>query len=245
MRKFGLIGLPLTHSFSPDYFKTKFESLNVQDAIYEAYPLPNLNDFRVWFKDQELLGINVTAPYKVDIIPFLDQLDPVAAEVNSVNCIALENDQLVGYNTDVEGFARSIVPFVENKFDRALIIGTGGASKAAAHALQRWGMSVFFLTRTPNASNHLSYDALSDQNIGFFPLIINCSPIGTHPNIQECPDLPYHALTASHFLYDMVYNPAQSLFLKQGQLRGAHTMNGLKMLQIQADLSWDIWNKKK
>ena len=243
MRKFGLIGLPLTHSFSPDYFKTKFESLHVQDAVYQAYPLPNLNEFRSWFMAQELVGVNVTAPYKLEILPFLDALDPAAAAVGSVNCIARENTQLVGYNTDVEGFARSIVPFVENKFDRALIIGTGGASKAAAHALQAWGMSVFFLTRTPHASNHLSYSELSEQNIGFFPLIINCSPIGTYPDVDACPDLPYQALTPSHFLYDMVYNPAQSLFLKRGQIQGALTMNGLKMLQIQADLSWEIWNK--
>jgi shikimate dehydrogenase len=243
MNKFGLIGYPLSHSFSPDYFKSKFEQHQILDCTYESYPLDNLTGFRAWFFENNLLGVNVTIPFKERILEHLDRLDQVAESVGAVNCVALQNDELVGFNTDVEGFARSIVPFVENKFERALLIGTGGASKAVAFALKRWGMDVYFLSRQPSLPNHLAYTDLTKDNIAYFPLIINCSPLGTYPDIMQCPEIPYEALSSHHFLYDLIYNPELTMFMKRGQEHGALVMNGLKMLQLQADLSWDIWNR--
>lgn len=242
MRKFGLIGKSLEHSFSPDYFASKFSHENILDAEYKAYPLKDLEFFRKWFFESGLLGVNVTIPYKSEILSHLDRIHPVATAIGAVNCVALQGELLVGYNTDAEGFTRSIVPFIENKFERALVLGKGGASKAVAYGLSLWGMDVFFATREPQGDKDLAYDALNLANMNFFPLIVNCTPLGTYPNVEQCPDIPYDGLSEGHFCVDLVYNPPLTLFMQKAQQRGALVMNGQKMLEIQAELSWQIWN---
>ena len=243
MRKYGLIGRTLEHSFSPAYFEAKFNREGIFDAQYRAYPMEDIAGFRSWMLDSGLLGVNVTIPYKTAIMAQLDRIHPDAQAIGAVNCVAKEGDQLVGYNTDAEGFARSIVPFIENKFERALILGKGGASKAVAHALTGWGMDVFFATRDPQHPKDLGYDALNASTISFFPLIVNCTPLGTFPQTDQCPDLPYEGIHAGHFCVDLVYNPPVTLFMQKAQQNGALVMNGLKMLEIQADLSWQIWQR--
>ncbi len=243
MRTFGLIGYPLSHSFSQAYFTNKFVQLNISDAQYKNFPLQHIAELSDMLRSEPNLGgFNVTIPYKEAIVHYLHELDEVAQNVGAVNCVKISNQKLVGYNTDVFGFEMSIKPFLENKYERALILGTGGASKAIAYVLGKWNIPFHYATRHPVAENHISYNDLSAASIKFFPLIINCTPLGTAPNVQELPPLPYEALTENHFLYDLIYNPAQTLFLKKGAEQGAHTMNGLKMLEMQAERSWEIWN---
>ena len=244
MRQFGLIGYPLSHSFSPSYFKEKFEKENITDAQYSLYPLSSISEYPslVTSLGQSLFGLNVTIPYKEQIIPFLDAIDPVAQAIGAVNCIHFVDGKSTSYNTDVFGFEMSIKPFLENKYERALIIGTGGASKAIAHALRKWNIATFFLTRNPSAQNHLGYHTLTADTLKHFPLIINTTPLGTFPETDACPAIPYEGLTESHFLYDLVYNPAETLFLQKGKAKGAQTMNGLKMLQLQAEKSWEYFH---
>jgi shikimate dehydrogenase len=244
MSKFGLIGRSLSHSFSPSYFAQKFERENRLSDSYLAYEINSLDNFKQWFQSNELSGVNVTFPYKEEIIQHLDRLDESAQAIGAVNCITHQHGELVGYNTDAPAFAKSIAPFLENKFERALIIGTGGAAKAVEHALQRWNMPVFYLTRQPRADNHLATFDLKSTNLPFFKLIINCTPLGTYPNVNEAPELPYEWIDESFLLYDLVYNPPMSLFLKRGKERGAQVMNGSKMLELQADMSWTVWSNK-
>jgi shikimate dehydrogenase len=244
MSKFGLIGRSLSHSFSPSYFAQKFERENRIDDAYLAYEMDNLENFKQWFLSNELAGVNVTFPYKEEIIKHLDRLDGDAQAIGAVNCIANQGGELVGYNTDAPAFAKSIAPFLENKFERALIMGTGGAAKAVEHALKRWSMPVFYLTRQPREANHLASTDLTGANLPFFKLIINCTPVGTYPNVNEAPELPYESIDASFLLYDLVYNPPMTLFLNRGKARGAQVMNGAKMLELQAEMSWTIWSNK-
>lgn len=243
MRKYGLIGRSLEHTFSPAYFEAKFNREGIHDAEYKAYPIENLGNFPHWMKDSGLMGFNVTIPYKTEILSHLDRIHPDALAIGAVNCVSKEGDEWVGYNTDAEGFARSIVPFIENKFERALILGKGGSSKAIAHALTGWGMQVFFATRDPLEANDLGYHTLNASNISFFPLIVNCTPLGMFPHTDEYPDLPYEGIHEGHFCVDLVYNPSLTMFMQKAQQNGALVMNGLKMLEIQADLSWQIWQR--
>jgi shikimate dehydrogenase len=243
MRKFGLIGHPLTHSFSGKYFAEKFQRESINDTHYALYDMKHLDDISSLKQEPELRGFNVTIPYKESILPYLDSVDFIAQEIGAVNCVDIRDGRWMGYNTDAFGFEMSIKPFLENKYERALILGTGGASKAIAYVLKKWGIPYHFATREPRADNHLAYEALNATTIPFFPLIIQCTPIGTYPTLEECPPLAYEALGSSHFLYDVVYNPAESLFLKRGKAQGAQTMNGLRMLEMQAEKSWEIWNR--
>jgi shikimate dehydrogenase len=244
MRQFGLIGYPLSHSFSPGYFQEKFEKENITDAQYSLYPIASISEFPslVASLGVSLVGLNVTIPYKEQVMPFLDAIDPVAAAVGAVNSIHFVDGKSTGYNTDVFGFEMSIKPFLENKYERALIIGTGGASKAVAYALSKWNIATFFLTRKPTVQNHLGYNTLTADTLKHFPLIINTTPLGTFPETDACPAIPYEGLTESHFLYDLVYNPTETLFLQKGKSQGALTMNGMAMLRLQAARSWEIWN---
>jgi shikimate dehydrogenase len=243
MRTYGLIGFPLSHSFSQTYFTHKFEQLKIANAQYKNFPLHHISELSDLLRNESgLSGFNVTIPYKEAIMHYLHEVDDLAQNVGAVNCVKISNQKLIGYNTDVFGFEMSIKPFLENKYERALILGTGGASKAVAFVLSKWNIPFHYATRMPMAENHIAYQDLSADNIKFFQLIINCTPLGTAPNVLEHPPLPYHALTEKHFLYDLIYNPAQTEFLKKGAEQGAHTMNGLKMLELQAERSWEIWN---
>ncbi len=244
MKLYGLIGYPLAHSFSQQYFAEKFAQQKIADIEYRNFPIENISELKRLLTDYPALeGLNVTIPYKEQVMDLLDECDTTAKEVGAVNCIRISNGRMHGFNTDVYGFQMSIKPFLENKYERALILGTGGASKAVAYVLKQWNIPYYFATRNPKSNNHLAYSQLTDSNIHHFPLIINTTPLGTFPQVDQAPPLPYDALSADHFLYDLVYNPAMTTFLSRGKEQGAHTMNGLKMLQLQAERSWQIWNE--
>lgn len=253
MKQFGLIGYPLSHSFSKKYFTEKFERENISGCEYNTYPIENINLFPKLITDNpSLCGLNVTIPYKEAVIPFLNELDATATAVGAVNCIKIESgiknqeSRLTGYNTDVFGFRQSIKPFLETQHERALILGTGGASKAVHYVLKEIGIDCYFVTRqkTQDASSKtFSYSEVNENVIKSFKLIINTSPVGMYPNVNEAPEIPYQFITSSHLLYDLVYNPLETEFLKRGKKYGASTVNGLSMLHQQAEAAWRIWNK--
>jgi shikimate dehydrogenase len=243
---YGLVGYPLVHSFSKGYFTAKFASLNLVDCAYENFSIPSIEQLpEVILSRPELAGLNVTIPYKESIIPFLHELDEVAAAIGAVNCVRIQNGKWKGYNTDAVGFEMSIKPFLENHYERALILGTGGASKAVAFVLRKWGIPFHFVSRSPKSENEIGYSTLKSDVMHHFPLIINTTPLGTYPNIDSCPELPYEGLSDKHFLYDLVYNPEETTFLHLGKLSGAKIMNGYAMLVQQAERSWDIWKREE
>lgn len=241
MRRFGLVGKTLSHSFSKDYFQKKFDELHIQDT-YENFELSSIEEIKRLFSDESLSGLNVTIPYKEAVIPFLDVLDPIAKEIGSVNTIAFRDGQKVGYNTDITGFENSLKPFLEHGMDRALILGTGGASKAVAYVLRKIGLDILFVSRNPSSKNQISYEDCNANAVKWHRLIVNTTPVGTSPNITKSPAIAYEGITVKHLMYDLIYNPAKTQFLTEGKERGASIQNGLSMLKIQAEKSWEIWN---
>lgn len=242
MKQFGLIGKHLSHTFSPSFFADFFQKQGI-DANYATYELQEIADFPQLIKDNDLSGLNVTIPYKTAIIPYLDELDPLAAEIQAVNVIAFENGKIKGYNTDVFGFQQSIKPFLTFHHERALIFGTGGASKAVAFVFKSLGIDVIFVSQTESSlSNHFTYADVNEHMIAACKVIVNCTPLGMSPHVDAAPDMPYDALSEEHLLIDLIYNPEETLFMKQGRKHGATAMNGLSMLQHQALKSWEIWN---
>ncbi|AHM60942.1 shikimate 5-dehydrogenase [Flammeovirgaceae bacterium 311] len=246
MRKFGLIGYPLGHSFSKGYFTEKFKKEGIADASYELYPLQHIAEFpELLAQNQELLGINVTIPYKEQVIPYLNSLHESAQKVGAVNVIKREGRQLIGYNSDYFGFKLSLQQWLGHTLPhlQALVLGTGGAAKAVAAALQDLGIP-FQLVSRQAAENTLSYTQLHQQPqlLQQYRLLINTTPLGMQPNLASCPDLPYDQLGVQHALYDLVYNPAETRFMKEGISRGAQAKNGLQMLHLQAEKAWEIWN---
>lgn len=245
MINFGLIGKSLSHSFSRSYFEKKFIENELNDHFYKNFELETIEQFSNVLKTQNLKGLNVTNPYKESIIPFLDELSIEAKEIGAVNCINIVNGKTIGYNTDAYGFGQSIKPFLDTTHGRALILGTGGASKAVAYALKKIGVEVFFATSSNKKNtNTFFYDEINEGMMSAFKLIINTTPLGLYPNINQAPALPYHLFTDKHLAYDLIYNPEQTLFLKQAKEKGAVTINGLSMLHLQAQKSWEIWNGK-
>ena len=252
-KKYGLIGYPLSHSFSKKYFTEKFETEGIDDSEYDMFPIDNIDLFPALVADNPtLVGINVTIPYKESVIPFLDEMDETAKGIGAVNCIKIiRNDngqtKLVGSNTDAFGFQQSIKPFLEAHHEKALILGTGGASKAVAYVLKSIGIDIYFVSRAKknNATNKntFTYEELNENVINAFKLIVNTSPIGTFPNINDAPNIPYESISSQHLLYDLVYNPSETEFLKRGKSKGASIVNGLSMLQQQAEEGWRVWNK--
>ncbi len=245
MDRYGLLGKNISYSFSRGYFSEKFKKEGL-DSSYENFDIPSITEFPKVLKEKNLKGINVTIPYKLEVIPFMDQLDESAEHIGAVNVIKLqENGTLIGYNSDYYGFKNSLQPLLKPNTKKALILGTGGASKAIAYALKTLGIAYSFVSRTPEASqNRISYADLDKELLASHHLIVNCSPIGTHPKVDQCPDIPYQFLTSDHILYDLIYNPEETLFLKKGKEKGAAICNGLQMLILQADKSWEIWNEK-
>jgi shikimate dehydrogenase len=243
MHNYGLIGKSLKHSFSEGYFAKKFADLGLNDFSYKNYEIDTLEALKDLISANHLLGLNITIPYKEEVLTLLDSIDPQAKQIGAVNCIAIRENKLFGYNTDVYGFSQSIKPFLDNRHERALILGTGGASKAVAFALKQIGVEVFFVSTKPNPSNPntFGYADLNAAIFNAFKLIVNCSPLGTFPAIDEAPALPYEFLTADHFVYDLVYNPAETKLLRLAKEKGCMTMNGYSMLQLQAEKSWEIW----
>ena len=243
MKQYGLIGKTLSHSFSKKYFEEKFKRENI-NAVYENFELNDISQVEGLFSiHSNLCGLNVTIPYKEQIIPYLDEIDEQAQKIGAVNTIYIDKEigKMKGYNTDVYGFKQSLKPFLENQHQRALILGTGGASKAVAYVLNELGITTAFVSRTPQSENQLSYDELNENILASFLLIVNTTPLGTFPNVDEKPTINYDAITPNHLLYDLVYNPAETAFLKEGKKRGALTINGEQMLQLQAEKAWEIW----
>ncbi len=241
MRKFGLIGKKLGHSFSKKYFTEKFARESIAGAQYELYELPDAQELRTLLQQEpELVGLNVTVPYKEEVLPLLDELDAAAAKIGAVNTIRISGGKTKGYNTDYIGFKASLEEFYPQQ-GPALVLGTGGAAKAVWAALNALGIPFKSVSRTA-APDVLGYAQVTPKLLQTYPLIINTTPVGMHPNITEAPPLPYAALTPGHYLYDLVYNPGETQFMKLGAAAGAHTSNGLGMLYRQADAAWEIWN---
>lgn len=252
MRQFGLIGYPLSHSFSQKFFTEKFLQENIVNASYQNFPIPSMEFFgALWKENPNLEGLNVTIPYKKEVIPFLQHSSAVVQEIHACNCIRKFNNELYGYNTDVIGFEKSLLPFLQPHHTHALILGTGGAAAAVRWVLQKLNIQFQLVSRKANtieANNEmkasLNYDQLPASVIETHTLIINTSPLGMYPNVNEAPPIAYEGITAQHHLYDLVYNPTETLFMQKGLEKGATVQNGLAMLHIQAEESWAIWNAK-
>lgn len=248
MQKYGLIGYPLKHSFSIGYFNEKFEAENI-DAEYVNFEIPDIRDFmEVVEENPNLCGLNVTIPYKEQVIPYLDELDKDAAKIGAVNVIKIIRQpkgkvKLVGYNSDIIGFTRSIEPLLKTHHEKALILGTGGAAKAVYHGLENLGLKATYVSRTKKSDEVLTYRELTPEIMQEYTVIVNCTPVGMYPKVDFCPDIPYDLLTPNHLLYDLLYNPNETLFMKKGMEQGATVKNGLEMLLLQAFVSWEIWNK--
>jgi shikimate dehydrogenase len=241
MRKFGLIGLPLTHSFSKQFFTEKFEKEQITDCLYENYPLEKIEDLPALLAaNRDIVGLNVTIPYKKDVVPFLTDAAPAVKKTGACNCIRIDGKKRIGYNTDVIGFHLSLMPHLRVQHQRALILGTGGASAAVEFVLQQIAMPYLIVSRNPG-TNSIGYDQLSEDLMESHTLIVNTTPLGTFPAVETYPPIPYQYVTDQHFLYDMVYNPTETIFLKQGREKGATILNGMDMLIGQANASWDIW----
>jgi shikimate dehydrogenase len=245
MRRFGLIGFPLAHSFSPSYFSEKFEKEGITDAIYEAYPLASIEEVRELLKKYpDLQGFNVTIPYKKKIIRFLEEGNDAVKQSVACNCIKIVDGKLYGYNTDIVAFRNTLISQLQPQHNKALILGTGGAAHAVEYVLKQLNISYVFVSRNKvGKPNCINYSDVNESWIGIFKLIINTSPVGQFPKIHDCPDIPYKYLTSQHYLYDLIYNPADTLFLQKGRQQGAITKNGEEMLRIQAEESWRIWNE--
>lgn len=243
MRRFGLIGYPLSHSFSPDYFSSKFEKEGFFDCYYEAFPIKSVEELPLLLTNNpDLEGLNVTIPYKKEVIPFLKWSTEAVKQTGACNCIKIKNGELAGHNTDVTGFENSLLINLTSTHDKALILGTGGAAAAVKYVLKKLGIDFLFVSRN-KTDKTVTYSEISREIVDNYKLIINASPSGMYPDVNNCPDIPYRYLTNEHYLYDLIYNPAQTLFLKKGAKKGATTKNGSDMLIIQAEESWKIWNE--
>lgn len=237
---YGLIGKKLGHSFSQSYFTKKFVALQL-DHQYLNFELSTIQEFPELIRTQNPAGLNVTLPYKKEVIPYLDELDPVAEEIGAVNTIKLEDDRMIGYNTDAFGFRQAIKPFLKSHHERALILGSGGASEAVNYVLQQIGLDCYIVSRNPK-NTQLDYQQLNKELMAGCLLIVNATPVGMHPDTSTAPNLPYEHLSDRHLLIDLIYNPEETLFLKKGKQHGAATLNGLSMLKQQAERSWAIWS---
>ena len=247
MQKYGLVGYPLKHSFSIGYFNEKFSSEKIE-AEYINFEIPDINNFpEIIEANPNLHGLNVTIPYKEKVIPYLDELDKQTAAIGAVNVIKIIRNnggkpKLIGYNSDIIGFTQSIQPLLQSHHKKALILGTGGASKAVFHGLKNLGIEAKFVSRTARFGM-LTYEELNAEIIKEYTVIVNCTPVGMYPKVDACPDIPYEAITSEHLLYDLLYNPNITLFMKKGEVKGAVTKNGLEMLLLQAFAAWEIWQK--
>lgn len=243
MRLFGLIGFPLSHSFSQRFFTDKFREEHIADCAYQNFPLENIDALRsVLEQHPHLEGLNVTIPYKEKVIPYLHHQSEVVKRIGACNCIKIVKGELHGYNTDVTGFEESLRPLLQAHHRKALVLGTGGAAKAVHFVLEKLGIAFLEVSRNPLTSGQISYEQLTTAVLRDHTLIINTTPVGMYPNVDDCPPLPYAELTPRHYLFDLVYNPAKTKFLQQGEQQGAVIKNGSDMLVIQAEDSWRIWN---
>lgn len=243
MKTLGLIGRNISYSFSRTYFQEKFSKEEYENIQYINFDVKDLMNIKEVLQDTNLIGCNVTIPYKEEIIPFLDELDFHAKSIGAVNTISKNKGKLVGSNTDWIGFKESLIPLLTNRSTiKALVLGTGGAAKAIIYALKQLNIPFVQVSRMPN-NNQLNYTDIDKEILEKYHLIINCTPIGTFPNIDECPEIPYHFITKNHICYDLIYNPEKTLFLQKAQQNEAVIINGYQMLVNQAEESWKIWSK--
>ena len=247
MDKYGLIGYPLGHSFSISYFNEKFQNEGI-DAVYENFEIPQIENLvEVLNVNPELKGLNVTIPYKEKVLNYLDNVSPEARAIGAVNVIKVEHDgndiTLTGYNSDVIGFTKSIEPMLQRYHKKALILGTGGASKAINYGLKSLGLETVYVSRYERPGT-ICYKDITPEVVKEYNVIINCTPVGMFPKTDKCPDLPYEAMDNHTILYDLIYNPDETLFMNRGKQYGATVKNGLEMLLLQAFASWDFWNKE-
>jgi shikimate dehydrogenase len=244
MKVYGIIGYPLGHSFSKKYFTEKFVSEGITDCSYEMFPIQEIYELKNIIKNNpDLKGLNVTIPYKQLVLRHLYEYKNITNGLIACNCIKIVNGKTFGYNTDVIGFEQSLLPQLKSHHTSALILGNGGAAEAVKFVLQKLNINYKIVSRKLHDGAHLTYADLNEQIIKAHTLIINTTPLGTFPNVNECAVIPYQYLTAQHFLFDLVYNPAKTLFLQKGEEQGAIIKNGYDMLVIQAEESWRIWNE--
>ena len=242
MRRFGLIGKTLSHSFSKNYFTQKFAREHIENCRYDLFELPAIEDLPALLHTHpDLEGLNVTIPYKQEVIPYLDETSEVVQEIGACNCLKITGGKLVGFNTDVVGFKNSLEPYLLPIHNKALILGTGGAAKAVQYALKQLQIEYKLVSRR-KTSDGLGYEDIGEEILDQYPLIINTTPLGTYPNVDEAPPIPYTYLSPRHLLFDLVYNPAKTKFLQNGEALGARIANGHEMLVLQAEESWRIWN---
>lgn len=241
MKHYGLIGYPLTHSFSKKYFTNKFEKESI-DACYDNFSITEINKIKKTIIENNLSGINVTIPHKETIIPYIDEIDNEAKKVGAVNCVKVIQDKLIGYNTDIIGFEKSFIPFISSikKNKKALVFGTGGANKAVIYVLKKHQIPFLQVSRNEILGG-ITYSEIDETIMNDFSILINTTPVGTFPKIEEVLPLPFHLITKNHFVFDMVYNPEKTKLLSIAENEGAHIKNGLEMLHIQAEESWKIW----
>jgi len=263
MKYYGLIGYPLTHSFSKKYFTEKFEKEKIPEHVYDLYELSNLSDFPELLRaNPKLCGLNVTVPHKIGVVRYMDWVSPEAKEVGAVNCIRISAEspvaaafsgevgiqdhdfKLEGFNTDVYGFEHSLKPLLKKHHTKALLLGNGGAARAVKCVLDKLGIEYILVTRKAGR-DHVLFKDLTKKMMQEHTLIINTTPVGTSPHVDECPPIPYEHITADHLLYDLIYNPEQTLFLTKGLEQGAAIKNGYEMLLLQAEKSWEIWKSNE
>jgi shikimate dehydrogenase len=243
MSLYGLIGYPLGHSFSKQYFTKKFEKEGI-NAVYETFPIPFINDFPALLKAHPgLKGLSVTIPYKEQVLQYITEFSPEVKAIGATNSIKIVGDKLIAYNTDIVGFRESFMKLLKPSHTKALVLGTGGAAKAVQYVLKQIGIDFLVVTRSEVLNERLiNYKMINEHTMKEYTVIINCSPAGMEPNEHSYPDIPYHLITPDHYLYDLVYKPAKTIFLERGEERGATVQNGYEMLLIQAEESWRIWN---
>jgi len=242
--KFGLVGKNISYSFSQKYFTEKFKQLGLNSYKFRNYDIPEIEEFPfiLYHREEDFKGLNVTIPYKQSVIRYLDEIKGDALKIGAVNTIKIiDVNLLIGYNTDVYGFQKSIEPLLKNHHKKALILGTGGASKAIAFTFEKLGVEYTFVSRNVG-ENSMLYSLLTEQIIAENTIIVNCTPLGTHPDIENAPNIPYNFISEKHLLFDLIYNPLETKFLREGKKRGAIIKNGLEMLEFQAEKSWEIWN---
>ena len=246
MRLYGLIGYPLGHSFSKQYFTEKFEREGLKDCFFEAFPIKSINGFsNLLDANPDLKGLGVTIPYKEQVLPFVDELSEEVRFIGATNSIKFTGNKLIAYNTDIIGFEQSFIKVLQPSHKKALVLGTGGASKAVQYVLEKLEIPYLLVTRNEvlNAG-FINYNAIDKKIMDENSIIINCTPVGMSPNENASPELPYDLITSNHYLYDLVYKPAKTLFLQKGEAIGATIQNGYEMLVIQAEASWKIWNEE-
>ena len=247
MYKLGLLGKNISYSFSRNYFKNKFEIENITNVNYDNFDIENVSIFPSIIKGTDgLKGLNVTIPYKQDVIPFLDKLDKKAKAIGAVNTIRItKKGKLVGYNTDCYGFKKSIKPHIKSHHKSALILGTGGASKAVVYTLEKLGITCHYVSRNMAKGISFTYNTLTPQDIKEHKIIVNCTPLGTFPKVDLCPNITFKTISSKHIAFDLIYNPEETTFLRLAKAQNATTINGLDMLKFQAEKAWSIWDIKK